>query len=605
MSKAVTLQRSVLRVAAQPRYPVHAAVRYLTRGPPSAPNERGFQDFDEGDSYDDSRRRVPYRESPDASRFVGNQDFGFGGGKGGGKGGKGGGKGGKGGGKGYFGGDDRGQGSAPYRDQGSFGPGRDRGQGGDFGFAGAALGRISWDNEELVPFTKNFYVEHPAVAAMTDAEQTELLAGMQCEVNGHKPLPKLVRTFEEACFPDYIMEGIESAGYENPSVIQKVGWPTALSGRDMIGIAQTGSGKTLAFGLPSIVHINAQPPLSPGDGPIALVLAPTRELAVQIEVEIGKFCSRSMLKVASVYGGVPRYGQASKLRQGSEICIATPGRLLDFLESGTTNLRRVTYLVLDEADRMLDMGFEPQLRRIVSQIRPNRQTLMWSATWPREIQQLARDFCKEDPIKIQVGTGELQANADIKQIVEVVPEVDKRNRFFEWLKQHGGNGGKMLIFAETKRGAEQLCREIRYQQYPAAAIHGDKEQRERDRVLHDFRTGRTLILVATDVASRGIDISDIEFVVNYDMPRNIEDYVHRIGRTGRAGKKGTAYSLFTYDYFTPDKVRMARAVHKVMECVGQKAPAELMDIVQAGSAGSGEQSNRSRSGRGGGGRGRY
>lgn len=315
---------------------------------------------------------------------------------------------------------------------------------------------------------------------------------------------------------------------------------------------------------------------------------------MQTQGELDKHTGRSQISSVSVYGGVPRYGQASALRRGVEIVIATPGRLLDFIESGATNLKRVTYLVLDEADRMLDMGFEPQLRRIVSQIRPDRQTLMWSATWPKDIQHLARDFCQEDPIKITVGSAELQANPDITQIVEVVPEVDKRNVFFEWLQKHAGPETKMLIFTETKRGADQLCRELRYQQFPAAAIHGDKEQRERDRVIHDFRSGRTLILVATDVAARGLDISNIDFVINYDFPKNIEDYVHRIGRTARFGKKGTALSFFTYDYFTPEKVRIARALQKAMLLTGQQPPSALLDIAMAGNASLSDRQGRGR-----------
>ena len=207
----------------------------------------------------------------------------------------------------------------------------------------------------------------------------------------------------------------------------------ALSGRDMVGIAQTGSGKTLSFLLPAIVHINAQPYLERGDGPIVLVLAPTRELAVQIQQEADKFGSTSGIKHTCVYGGVPKSGQIRMLNAGVEIVIATPGRLIDFLENGKTNLRRVTYLVLDEADRMLDMGFEPQLRKIVSQIRPDRQTLMWSATWPKEIVMMARDFLREY-IQVNIGSLELAANHMIHQEVEVIEEYDKYRRLAAIMK---------------------------------------------------------------------------------------------------------------------------------------------------------------------------
>merc|ERR1719310_2163592 len=286
-----------------------------------------------------------------------------------------------------------------------------------------------------------------------------------------------------------MLNTINNAGFAGPSPIQSVGWPAAMSGRDMVGIAQTGSGKTLAYLVPALVHIAAQPPLRPGDGPIGLVMAPTRELAMQIQTEVLKFSQASPIRCTAVFGGVSRYGQASELRRGAQIVIATPGRLLDFLEGGVTNLKRVTYLCLDEADRMLDMGFEPQIRKVVSQIRPDRQTLMWSATWPKEIQRLARDFCREDPVKLTIGSEELSTNPDIVQQIEVVGDFDKRGRFMDWIRNVVGPDQKVLVFTETKRGADALCRELQYQQMPAAAIHGDKEQRQRDRIIGEFRSG--------------------------------------------------------------------------------------------------------------------
>jgi ATP-dependent RNA helicase DDX5/DBP2 len=346
----------------------------------------------------------------------------------------------------------------------------------------------------------------------------------------------------------------------------------------MVGIAQTGSGKTLAYLLPALVHIAAQPPLRPGDGPMALVMAPTRELAMQIQSEVMKFSHASDIRCAAVFGGVSRYGQASDLRRGTEIVIATPGRLLDFLEGGVTNLKRVTYLCLDEADRMLDMGFEPQIRKVVSQIRPDRQTLMYSATWPKEIQRLARDFCREDPVKLTIGSEELSMNPNITQQIEVVGDYDKRDRFMSWMRNVVKPDEKVLVFTETKRGADSLCRELQYQQFSANAIHGDKEQRQRDRILGEFRSGHTNILVATDVAQRGLDISDVAYVANYDVPKTHEDYIHRIGRTARAGKQGVAVTFFPADVYTPDVVRMARSISKCMRDVGQPPPQSLLDI---------------------------
>lgn len=266
------------------------------------------------------------------------------------------------------------------------------------------------------------------------------------------------------------------------------------------------------------------------------------------------------------------------MRRGTEIVIATPGRLLDFLESGVTNLKRVTYLCLDEADRMLDMGFEPQIRKVVSQIRPDRQTLMWSATWPKEIQRLARDFCREDPVKLTIGPQELAMNPDIQHQIEVVGDYDKRDRFMSWIRNTVSDSQKVLVFTETKRGADSLCRELQYQQFNAAAIHGDKEQRQRDRTLSEFRSGRCNILVATDVAQRGLDIKDVMYVANYDIPKTQEDFIHRVGRTGRAGARGTAVTFFPADVHTPDVVRMARAISKSMKEVNQMPPPALLDI---------------------------
>ena len=315
-------------------------------------------------------------------------------------------------------------------------------------------------------------------------------------------IPKPCTTFEEASFPNYVLDEIKRKGFPAPTAIQSQGWPMALLGRDLIGLASTGSGKTLAFMLPAIVHINAQPYLSPGDGPIVLCMAPTRELAVQILEESRKFGASSRIKSTCVYGGAAKGPQIRDLRNGVEIVIATPGRLLDFLEQKITNLRRVTYLVLDEADRMLDMGFEPQIQKIVGQIRPDRQTLLWSATWPKEVQAIARDFLR-DEYKVTVGSTELKANHDITQIIEVIQDFEKFNKLLSVLEKEM-DGQKILIFTETKRGCDDITRKLRGDGWPALSIHGDKSQQERDWVLAEFKAGKNPIMVATDVAARGL-----------------------------------------------------------------------------------------------------
>jgi ATP-dependent RNA helicase DDX5/DBP2 len=373
---------------------------------------------------------------------------------------------------------------------------------------GAGLKTQDWDMNTLPKFEKSFYKEHPDVSERSEEEILAFRKEKAMAVQGTN-VPRPVETFDEAGFPQYVLSEVKAQGFEKPTAIQSQGWPMALSGRDVVGIAETGSGKTLSYCLPAIVHINAQPLLAPGDGPIVLVLAPTRELAVQIQAEITKFGKSSRIRNTCVYGGVPKGPQIRDLSRGVEVCIATPGRLIDMLEAGRTNLRRVTYLVLDEADRMLDMGFEPQIRKIIGQIRPDRQTCMWSATWPKEVRQLASDFLN-DYIQVNVGSMDLSANHRIHQIVEVVSDFEKRDKMIKHLEKIMENrSNKCLIFTGTKRIADEITRFLRQDGWPALSIHGDKQQNERDWVLNEFKQGKSPIMVATDVASRGIGMNKL------------------------------------------------------------------------------------------------
>ena len=322
------------------------------------------------------------------------------------------------------------------------------------------------DLSTMPKFEKSFYKEDPAVAARDEREVTEFRRLKEITVQGNN-VPRPVQTFDEAGFPKYVMDEVKAQGFSAPTAIQSQGWPMALSGRDVVGIAETGSGKTLTYCLPGIVHINAQPLLAPGDGPIVLVLAPTRELAVQIQQEMTKFGKSSRIRNTCVYGGVPKGGQIRDLAKGVEVCIATPGRLIDMLESGKTNLRRVTYLVLDEADRMLDMGFEPQIRKIIGQIRPDRQTCMWSATWPKDVRQLASDYLN-DYIQVNIGSMDLSANHRITQVVEIVSEFDKREKMTKHLERiMEDREAKVLLFTGTKRVADEITRFLRQDGWPA------------------------------------------------------------------------------------------------------------------------------------------
>lgn len=323
------------------------------------------------------------------------------------------------------------------------------------------------DIATLPKFEKSFYKEDPAVTNRSERDVEAFRKAKEITVQG-KHVPRPVENFDEAGFPKYVMDEVKAQGFPHPTAIQSQGWPMALSGRDVVGIAETGSGKTLTYCLPAIVHINAQPLLSPGDGPIVLVLAPTRELAVQIQQEVAKFGKSSRIRNTCVYGGVPKGQQIRDLSRGVEVCIATPGRLIDMLESGKTNLRRVTYLVLDEADRMLDMGFEPQIRKIIGQIRPDRQTCMWSATWPKDVRQLASDYL-HDYIQVNIGSMDLSANHRITQIVEIVSEFEKRDRMTKHLERimDADKDAKILLFTGTKRVADDITRFLRQDGWPA------------------------------------------------------------------------------------------------------------------------------------------
>lgn len=439
---------------------------------------------------------------------------------------------------------------------------------------GDTLVKPMWDLSKLEPIEKDFYKPHANVEGRSDDDVQNFRVSKEITVSGNN-IPRPNHIFDEGNFPDHILNTIKEQGWAEPTGIQAQGWPIALSGRDMVGIASTGSGKTLAYMLPAAVHIVHQQRIQRGDGPIALILAPTRELAQQIQSVAQSYSAHGCIRNTCLFGGSPKGPQARDLERGVEIVIATPGRLIDFLERGTTNLRRCTYLVLDEADRMLDMGFEPQIRKIIEQIRPDRQVLMWSATWPKEIQALAEDFLN-DYVKVNIGSLNLSANNNIKQIVEICEEHEKETKLTNLLKDISQEReNKVIVFVETKKKVDDIARAVRRKGHKALAIHGDKSQIERDAVLTEFRNGATSILIATDVAARGLDVEDVKFVINFDYPNSSEDYIHRIGRTGRCQQSGTAYT-----YFTSGDARQARGLLAVLRETGQNPPAKLNDMAR-------------------------
>ncbi|XP_075769108.1 ATP-dependent RNA helicase DDX3X isoform X2 [Pelodiscus sinensis] len=370
--------------------------------------------------------------------------------------------------------------------------------------------------------------------------------------------PPHIESFSDVDMGEIIMGNIELTRYTRPTPVQKHAIPIIKDKRDLMACAQTGSGKTAAFLLPILSQIYTD---GPGDAlramkengrygrrkqyPISLVLAPTRELAVQIYEEARKFAYRSKVRPCVVYGGADIGQQIRDLERGCHLLVATPGRLVDMMERGKIGLDFCKYLVLDEADRMLDMGFEPQIRRIVEQdtMPPKgvRHTMMFSATFPKEIQMLARDFLDE---YIFLAVGRVGSTSEnITQKVVWVEESDKRSFLLDLLNATGKDS-LTLVFVETKKGADSLEDFLYHEGYACTSIHGDRSQRDREEALHQFRSGRSPILVATAVAARGLDISNVKHVINFDLPSDIEEYVHRIGRTGRVGNLGLATSFF-------------------------------------------------------------
>ncbi|CAI9106747.1 OLC1v1005966C1 [Oldenlandia corymbosa var. corymbosa] len=396
-------------------------------------------------------------------------------------------------------------------------------------------------------------------------------------------VPPPVNTFAEIDLGDALNENIRRCKYVKPTPVQRHAIPISLAGRDLMACAQTGSGKTAAFCFPIISGImrgqhGQRPPRVPRMAfPLALILSPTRELSCQIHDEAKKFSYQTGVRVVVAYGGAPINQQLRDLERGVDILVATPGRLVDLLERARVSLQLIRYLALDEADRMLDMGFEPQIRKIVQQMDmppPGvRQTMLFSATFPKEIQRLAADFLSN---YIFLAVGRVGSSTDlIVQRVEYVHESDKRSHLMDLLHAQRANGvhGKQaltLVFVETKKGADALEHWLCMNSFPATAIHGDRTQQEREQALRSFKTGNTPILVATDVAARGLDIPHVAHVVNFDLPNDIDDYVHRIGRTGRAGKSGLATA-----FFNENNTSLARALSDLMQESNQEVPAWL------------------------------
>ncbi|XKL62819.1 hypothetical protein PGB90_002652 [Kerria lacca] len=416
------------------------------------------------------------------------------------------------------------------------------------------------ENDWIIPLARDDRLEEELFGTGNTGINFNKYEDIPVEATGEN-VPSHITSFEEIQMTEIISNNIALARYDRPTPVQKYAIPIIMSGRDLMACAQTGSGKTAAFLVPILNQMYERGPQAfkiPNNSrtykrkhyPLGLVLAPTRELAIQIYDEARKFSYRSRLRPCVVYGGANFGDQTRDLDRGCHLLVATPGRLVEMLERGKLSLECCRFLVLDEADRMLDMGFEPQIRRIVEQdsMPPTgeRQTLMFSATFPKEIQILARDFL-DNYIFLAIGrVGSTSEN--ITQRILWVHENDKRSCLLDLLGTHqfdqSSTDSLTLIFVETKKGADSLEEFLHYEGYSVTSIHGDRTQREREEALRNFRCGSTPILVATAVAARGLDIPHVKHVINFDLPSDVEEYVHRIGRTGRMGNLGLATSFF-------------------------------------------------------------
>jgi len=476
------------------------------------------------------------------------------------------------------------------------------------GAAARGSGDGQWRDGKHVPGPVNARVERELFGVPNDPSKVQSginfanYDDIPVEASG-TGVPEPILQFTNPPLDDHLLSNIKLACYKTPTPVQKYSVPIVMGGRDLMACAQTGSGKTGGFLFPILSQAYIHGPSSvatpQGSGmgyrsrkamPTSLILAPTRELVSQIFDESRKFAYRSWVRPCVVYGGADIGSQLRSMERGCDLLVATPGRLVDLIERGRISLANIKYLVLDEADRMLDMGFEPQIRRIVEgEDMPNvqgRQTLMFSATFPRDIQMLARDFLK-DYVFLSVGrVGSTSEN--ITQKVEYVEDIDKRSVLLDILHTHGA--GLTLIFVETKRMADSLSDFLINQNFPATSIHGDRTQRERERALEMFRNGRCPILVATAVAARGLDIPNVTHVVNYDLPTDIDDYVHRIGRTGRAGNTGMSTAFFNRGNrgIVRDMIELLKEAH-------QDIPSFLENVAREG-AGFGGSGGRGRTG---------
>ncbi|XP_014239350.1 ATP-dependent RNA helicase vasa-like [Cimex lectularius] len=388
-----------------------------------------------------------------------------------------------------------------------------------------------------------------------------------------------VNSFEECQFRHLVADNLKKSGYKKPTPIQKYAFPSIMKGRDLMACAQTGSGKTAAFLVPIINSLLAEgcEPIVSNEfvEPQAVIISPVRELTIQIFTEARKFAHGSTIKCAIAYGGTVAIHQAQKLMRGCHILVATPGRINDFVEKGRVSFASVRFFVLDEADRMLDMGFLPAIEKMLEHptMVPvgQRQTLMFSATFPEDIQRLASKYLN-NYLFIAVGIVG-GACSDVEQVIYEVSKFEKKAKLVEILRTFEGEKQLALVFVEQKRTADFIAAYLSENNFPTTSIHGDRLQSQREQALCDFKSGYMPTLVATAVAARGLDIKNVTHVINYDMPKTVDEYVHRIGRTGRVGNRGKATSFYDASFDFP----IAKDLIKILQQCGQEVPCFLSD----------------------------
>ncbi|XP_065346269.1 probable ATP-dependent RNA helicase DDX43 [Cloeon dipterum] len=447
----------------------------------------------------------------------------------------------------------------------------------------------------LTPIVKDVYREHTDVTNLSDEDVEKIRSSKNISAHFPKPeeltplfkseqeekdysqmsIPKPVTSFNQA-YEDYpeILSEVQKQGFTEPTPIQSQLWPCIMKGMDVVGIAQTGSGKTLGFLLPAFIHIEKQKkPRAERKSPTVLILAPTRELAQQIHKEVSKYSYKNIWS-ACVYGGAPKNEQVDILKRNPDIIIATPGRLNDLVLSNDIDLQEVSFLVLDEADEMLNQGFEPQINKTLNRVREDRQTVLTSATWPQSVRRMAKNYTT-DPVMVVIGTVELRAVNSVKQNVEFIEENDKYDWLVNFLSTKMTESDKLIVFVGRRSFADHLSSELSLLNWSCVCIHGALPQSDRDTAISKMQTGETKVLIASDVVARGIDIECVTYIINYDVPKSSEQYIHRIGRTGRAGRTGESFTLVTRrDWFK------AQDLVDVIKNAGQEVPEELLAMAE-------------------------